>query len=98
MEMTLTRSEVARTETVRLETLEKYELRGAMPDPAVDDLVELAARVCNTPIAGISFAFADRIVLHSRYGIAEFELAPGTLPDAPGPKNQPVLEISDSRH
>jgi two-component system sensor histidine kinase VicK len=98
MEMTLTRSEVARTETMRLETLEKYELRGAAPDPAIDDLVELAARTCNTPIAGISFAFADRIVLHSRYGISEAEVAPGTLPDAPGLKNQPVLEIPDSRH
>ncbi|GAC1417451.1 MAG: hypothetical protein NVSMB62_08180 [Acidobacteriaceae bacterium] len=98
MEATLTRSEVARTETLRLEALEKYEILGAAPDPAVDDLVELTARTCNTPIAGVSFAFSDRIVLHSRYGLTETELPAGTLPGVPALRNQGVFEISDSRH
>ena len=55
------KGELTRYDSVRLEALEKYEILGTEPDPAIDDLVELAARACNTPIAGVSFVTKDRI-------------------------------------
>ncbi len=99
MEATLTRSEVARTETLRLEALEKYEVLGAPPDPAVEDLVELAARTCQHPHRRhLLRAVADRILLHSRFGLTETELPRNALPGVPSLRTQSVFEIPDSRH
>jgi hypothetical protein len=57
---TLAKSEATRNDSLRLETLQKYEVLGAAPDPAIDDLTELAAKICGCPIAGVAFAGADR--------------------------------------
>src|SRR5580698_3035216 len=98
MNATLVKSEVTRSEALRLETLEKYEILGAAPDPAIDDLAELAARTCNAPAAGISFASADRIWLPSRIGIQEAELPLGSLPGLPPRRTRNSYEIPDTRH
>ena len=98
MNATLVKSEVTRSEALRLETLEKYEILGAAPDPAIDDLAELAARTCNAPAAGISFAASDRIWLPSRIGIQEAELPLGSLPGLPLLRTQNIYEIPDTRH
>jgi two-component system sensor histidine kinase VicK len=105
MSATLTRTEVLRSESLRLDALERYDLFGATPDPALEDLVELAARACNAPCAAVAFAYPGRIVLHARYGIEPSELPPHTLPAdvqiplyaAPSARNA-VTEISDTRH
>jgi PAS domain S-box-containing protein len=101
MSATLVKSEVTRTEILRLESLDRYGIVGAVPDPAtdhaLDDLTELAAKACNTSAAGISFAAADRIYLHSRYGIHETELPLGSLPGAAPVGTHLVNEIPDAR-
>ncbi len=98
MNATLAKAEVTRSEALRLETLEKYEILGAAPDPAMDDLAELAARTCNAPATGISFASADRIWLPGRFGLHEHELPLGSLPSTPSLRAQAVYEIPDTRH
>jgi two-component system, OmpR family, sensor histidine kinase VicK len=98
MNVASAKSEVTRSESLRLETLEKYEVLGVAPDPAIDDLAELAARTCNAPIAAVSFASAERIWLPYRYGIHESELPLGTLPSTPPLRDHPVYEIPDTRH
>jgi PAS domain S-box-containing protein len=98
MSATLAKSEVTRSEILRLETLSRYEVIGAAPDPAIDDLVEVAARMCNAPVAGVSFADSDRIWIHSRFGFEAHELPLGTLPGAPLLRTQSVYEIPDLRH
>src|ERR1035441_1201508 len=65
MNGTLAKSDVTRSESLRLETLDRYQIVDAPPDPAIDDLAELAAKVCNAPVAGVSFALADRIRIRS---------------------------------
>jgi len=97
MNGTATKSDVPRGEGLRLETLDKYQVLGAAPDPAIDDLAELAARVCGTAAAGISFAGSDRIWLYARHGLSETELAAGTLPGDPPLRAQNVYEIPDTR-
>ncbi|MGD0796748.1 MAG: PAS domain S-box protein [Acidobacteriaceae bacterium] len=104
MSATLVKSEVTRTEVLRLEGLDRYGITGPAPnsapslapDPALDDLTELAARACNTAAAGISFTGADRIYIHSRYGIHETELPLGSLPGAAPMGTHPVNEIPDA--
>ena len=97
MNGTATKSDVPRGEGLRVETLEKYQVLGAVPDPAMDDLAEMAARICGTAAAGISFAAADRIWLYARHGLSETELPPGSLPGEPPLRAQNVYEIADTR-
>src|SRR5579864_472946 len=97
MNGTLPKSDVARSESLRLETLERYQIVDSANDPALDDLAELAAKICNAPVAGVSFAAGDRIWIHARYGMREFELPLGTLPSGPPFRTLSVYEIPDTR-
>ncbi len=97
MNGTVEKSDVPRGEGLRLETLERYQVLGAVHDPALDDLVELAARICSAPVAGISFAGADRIWIYARHGIGDTELPLGALPSAPPFRAQSLYEIADTR-
>ena len=97
MNGTLAKSEATRSEALRLETLDLYQILDAAPDPAIDDLAELAAKICSAPVAGVAFATADRICIHGRYGIPEIELPLGTLPGEPPFRTQNVHEIPNTR-
>ncbi|HEY4379864.1 MAG TPA: PAS domain S-box protein [Acidobacteriaceae bacterium] len=97
MNGTLAKSEATRSEALRLETLDRYQILDAAPDPALDDLAELAAKICSAPVAGVAFAASNRISIHGRYGISETELPLGTLPGEPPFRTQHVHEIPDSR-
>jgi two-component system sensor histidine kinase VicK len=105
MSATLVKSEVTRSDLLRLESLERYGIPPSAsnsastptPDPALDDLTELAARACNTSAAGISFAAPGRIYIHARYGIHETELPPGSLPAAEPTGAHTIHEVPDAR-
>ena len=97
MNGTLPKSDVTRSESLRLETLDRYQIVDAAPDPAIDDLAELAAKVCNAPVAGVSFALADRIRIYARYGMQELDLPLGSLPAGPPFRTLSVYEVSDAR-
>jgi len=97
MNTTVANGEATRGDGLRLETLERYQVLGAAPDPALDDLAELAAKICGTTAAGISFAGTDRIWVYARYGIGESELPLGALPSAPPFRAQSIYEIADAR-
>lgn len=97
MNGTAIKSDVPRGEGLRLEALEKYQVLGAVPDPAMDDLVELAARICGAAAAGISFAGPDRVWLYARHGLSESSLPAGVLPGDPPLRASNVYEIPDAR-
>ena len=97
MNGTLPKTDATRGESLRLETLDRYQILDAATDPAIDDLAELAAKVCNVPVAGVSLAGANRIAIHGRYGIPDVELPAGTLPAGPPFATQNVYEIPDTR-
>jgi two-component system, OmpR family, sensor histidine kinase VicK len=97
MNGTLAKSEATRSEALRLETLDRYQILDAAPDPALDDLAELTAKICSAPVAGVALAAANRICIHGRYGIPEIELPLGTLPGDPPFRTQNVHEIPDTR-
>jgi len=62
-------------ETERLAALRQYQILDTEPEPAFDDLTELAAQICGTPMAVISLVDAERLWFKSKVGL-EFTEVP----------------------
>jgi PAS domain S-box-containing protein len=60
-------------EAARLETLRRYAILDTLPEQEFDDLTQLAAAICGTPIALVSLVDADRQWFKSRVGIEDAE-------------------------
>lgn len=63
------------TEKRRLKVLWQYDVLDTVPEEVFDDLTELAARICEAPMALISLVDEDRQWFKSRFGM--------TLPETP---------------
>lgn len=61
---------VSRNERKRLKVLWQYEVLDTVPEEIFDDLTELAARICEAPIALISLVDEDRQWFKSKHGLA----------------------------
>jgi hypothetical protein len=83
MNGTLPKSDVTRSESLRLETLDRYQIVDAPPDPAIDDLAELAAKVCNAPVAGVSFASEFTLAMGCRSSTCRWAACPRARRSAP---------------
>ncbi len=66
----------------RLTALSQYEILDTKPESAFDNLAQLAALICHTPIAGINFIDAHRQWLKAKVGwdIGEMPLSVGMCP------------------
>ena len=60
-------------EASRLEALRFYDILDSAPDAAFDDITRLAAFICETPIALVSFVDEDRQWFKARVGLDMFE-------------------------
>jgi PAS domain S-box-containing protein len=63
-----------RSQEPRLTTLLGYRIVDTPPEQDFDDLAELAAAACDTPVASIAFVDGQRLWLKARYGIELSEL------------------------
>ncbi len=63
------------TEAARLDALLGYRILDTPPEQAYDDLVELAAAVCYTPVAAVAFVDSDRTWLKARRGTELLEFS-----------------------
>ena len=63
----------SRDEAARLEALHRYWVLDTPPEPAFDDITFLAASVCKTPVALISFVDTDRQWFKSKVGLTVAE-------------------------
>jgi PAS domain S-box-containing protein len=59
----------SQTEAARLEALQSYRILDTAPEEAFDDLVELAAAVCYTPVAAVAFVDDHRSWLKAKRGL-----------------------------
>jgi len=89
---------MVKDEALRIEALTHYEVLNVAPDPVLDDLTRLAAQICETPVAAVSFIGADRIWIRSRVGMESNELSLGSLPCETTILGDTVYEIVDARH
>jgi GAF domain-containing protein len=63
-------AQVQHNETKRLKVLWQYEVLDTVPEAMFDDLTELAARICEAPIALISLVDEDRQWFKSKVGVS----------------------------
>ncbi|MEA5506034.1 ATP-binding protein [Halotia wernerae UHCC 0503] len=63
------KSMVCNHETARLEALYRYHILDTAPEQAFDDLVSLAAQICDTPIALINLIDANRQWFKAKVGL-----------------------------
>jgi adenylate cyclase len=70
-------SPVPANETERLAALHALDIIDSAPETAYDEITELAAQLCDCPVAYISFIDDDRRWLKARYGL------PAVAADAP---------------
>jgi PAS domain S-box-containing protein len=89
---------LVKDEALRIEALNQYEVLNSAPDPVLDDLTQLAAQICDTSVAAVSFIGSDRIWIRSRFGMESFELSLGSLPCETTILGDTVYEISDARN
>ncbi len=53
----------------RLAALQRYSILDTLPEPAYDDIVQIAAQICATPIALVSLVDAGRQWFKARFGL-----------------------------
>jgi two-component system, cell cycle sensor histidine kinase and response regulator CckA len=71
--MNTTTNQVPSSEKMRLKVLWQYEVLDTVPEAIFDDLTELAARICEAPIALISLVDEERQWFKSKVGISVSE-------------------------
>jgi two-component system sensor histidine kinase VicK len=82
---------------LRLQTLEQYGVLRNRPDPAVDEIVRLAAEICACPVAGIVLFDGDRHVFKSLTGVRSIEQPQSKAPFASTLLAENLLEIQDAQ-
>lgn len=56
-------------ELLRLEAVEKYQILDTLPEKEFDDIAELAAFICDTPVSFITIIGANKVWHKARFGI-----------------------------
>jgi two-component system sensor histidine kinase VicK len=82
---------------LRLQTLEQYGVLRNRPDPAVDEIVRLAAEICACPVAGIALFDGDRHIYKSLTGVRSIEQPQGKVPLESTLLAKNLLEIRDAQ-
>ncbi len=70
--------ETALEDPKRLDALHAYEILDTLPEPAFDRLAKLAAQICGTPYAAITFIVRERTFYKSKVGFTDGDV-PGVL-------------------
>ncbi|NHC15111.1 GAF domain-containing sensor histidine kinase [Motilibacter deserti] len=92
--LTLIETDDAR-EARRLGALRAYGVLDTAPEPAFDDIASLAADLCGTAIAGISFVDTDRVWFKARVGVPLAELPRDLMLCSRTVQGTEVLEVPD---
>ena len=88
----------ARAETARLRALEQYQLPEAADQLGLEEITQIAADLCGTPIAGISLILANTISFEGRIGPGPLTIPRGHMPCEICIHGDEVYEIKDARY
>jgi PAS domain S-box-containing protein len=83
-------------EEARLEVLRRYAILDTLPEQAFDDLTRLAALICDTPIALVSFVDGERHWFKSKIGFRDQEMGRGAFFCAHAILDANVTVVSDT--
>jgi PAS domain S-box-containing protein len=84
-------------EAVRLEALRSYRILDTPPEQDFDDLVELAAAICEAPVAAVAFIDGHRSWLKAKRGIEVWELPRDTALSSETLLHTDVFVVPDAR-
>lgn len=87
----------AKDEALRNQALEQYEVLNPASDPVLDEIVRLAAQLCDVPVAVICLVAPNRLLLKARFGVETREVSLGSLPCETTIQGDTVYEIPDAR-
>jgi PAS domain S-box-containing protein len=88
---------LVKDEALRNQALEQYEVVNPATDPVLDEIVRLAAQICESPIAFVCLVTQDRLLLKARVGVDVQEVSLGSLPCEVTIQGDTVYELSDAR-
>lgn len=88
---------LVKDEALRNQALEQYEVVNSATDPVLDEIVRLAAQLCDVPVAAVCLVTQDRLFLKARFGVEAGEVALGSLPCETTIQGDSVYEIPDAR-
>ncbi len=86
-----------KSEVKRLKVLWQYDVLDSVPEEVFDDLTDLAAHICEAPIALISLVDEDRQWFKSKVGVSLSETARDISFCAHAIMNEGIMIISDAR-
>lgn len=86
---------VLNTEAARMQALRQYQILDTDPEAAFDDLTQLAAQVCDTPVAWISLLDSHRQWFKSKLGIAATEIDRNALFSTDTVSQTGILVVQD---
>ena len=84
------------TEAARLEALLRYRILDTPPEQVFDDLVDLAATVCYTPVAAIALVAEDRAWLKAKRGVGFSEFPRDSSLAAEALQHSDVFVVRDA--
>ena len=87
---------VSAVESARLAALRSYGILDTAPEQDFDDLVELAAAVCDAPVAGIALVDEDRAWFKARRGVEPTEVPRDTSFAAEAILHDDVFLVADA--
>ena len=88
--------QIPSNESDRQVALERYNILDTLPEQEYDDLTQLAASICGTPIALISLIDRDRQWFKSRVGIDVSETPRNISFCAHAVANADMLQVTDA--
>jgi two-component system, OmpR family, sensor histidine kinase VicK len=83
-------------ELLRTQALEQYGILKHPPDPALDEIVRLAAQICDCPVGGIALSDGNRQVYKSVLGLRVFDQHDDKTPCEATLLAEEILEIQDA--
>jgi two-component system sensor histidine kinase/response regulator len=83
-------------ESARLAVLRRYDVLDTLPEAAFDDLTKLAANICDTPVALVTFVDERRLWFKSRIGVPLTEVPRDALPCAQAILGDDLFVVEDT--
>src|SRR5205814_1401204 len=85
------------SEAARLEALLGYRILDTPPEQAFDDLVDLAAAVCDIPVAVIAFVDAKRSWFKAKCGVESSEVPRDAALSSEALRHSDLFVVTDAR-
>ncbi|MDQ6699749.1 MAG: GAF domain-containing protein [Acidobacteriota bacterium] len=89
---------IPENDELRLEVLRRYQILDTLSEQAFDDITQMAAKACETPISLLSFIDRDRQWIKSNSGLSISETSRGIAFCSHAIMHPDLFEVEDALH